>query len=859
MIRIHPKSFCLFVCFLYFLMMGAPPAGAQSEPAVDPQQALRQSNEIFLRGMITKEAFLLGIVRSVNEELMQRRSEGLTAVELGVADFMTPEETLLDDYMDEFRRISEILEQIVELESLAKRQIHMEALQVLTSLRERVNLLLRSGTLGTLQAPDDVTETVTGVSPETESSTEDGSSAEADPALETPTTADMESVDPFILFEQWKFNRLLEYEQKLTEYKLMRSRLLQSAGDDQEARMFQRYLRSALENYQIGDYRLARLQLRDILETYPDYRHMDDVLFYASEASYGLNYLDEASQFYRQLTRRYPESLFANKALMKLIYIDYIYRDSTSLFEHYDELMASPQTLDEESMGAISYLVGYTHFKLDRYEEAETPLARVRESSSYYYPAIYLTAACYSNLGNDDLALSIYDQLALEDPRGKGEVFAQIQNNAILKLGLIHYERGDHATATAYFDLVSNNMDAYDLSIIGRAWSAYRSGKPGEALMNAEWILRNSMLSKYAYEAKILAARSKELLGHPEEAIADLKDAFRMGQRADEILPDLPKRTMLSEELEGLEDQQRRSISQRERNLLLGAQEVRRFLESSASATRPAAGERASEGGRIAETSRMLSDRIDALDEMEVLANTGVSTGLVDDIRLLRGDMIETLSDYSERLTDDLFDPGEDPFIQHMGLTEYLKYSFQHLIDRTLEEKRITHQNILAARALIAEAGEQDNLDVLIRTEIRRGELEEYYGRLNQYEIWLREHAPEEYRVELNQWAAFSGYGISDINFSRIQEMDDRIAEISETITALDHVFESKRRNLENRIRGLLTDVSKIERQMQQESENRDRRERDRFFNTEYFDRQRQEAAVGRLREEPEIEERRER
>ena len=834
-LSVFSKTLLLVVIILLSTFLSI---GAQEDVVDNLQKNVRLKNEAFLRSMITMEAFLLGIVKSVNDELIQRHSEGLKASDLGIEDFMTPEEVLLDEYMDEFQRISEILDQIEELESLAKRQVHMAALEVLASLRERVSLLLQSGPLDSMipNAQEQV--------------------AEASEVHEIERLAtEVESADPFDLFEQWKYNRRLDYELKLTEYKLFRSRLLQSADENQETRMFQRYLRVALENYQIGDFSLARLQLRDVLETYSNYTHMDDVLYYSSEASYGLNYLDEASEDYLRLTLEYPDSPFANRALMKLIYIDYIYRNHQAIFEHYDELLRSTQELDAESMGAISYLVGHTHFKLGRYEEAETPLARVSASSTYYFPALYLSAACYSNLGNDDLALSIYDDIVMEDPRGKDEVFAQIQNNSLLKLGMIYYERGDHETATAYFDLVSQNFDSYELSVMGRAWSAYRSGKPGEALMNAEWILRNSMLSKYSYEARILAARSKELLGHPEEAIADLKDAFRIGQRADEILPDLPGRTLLSEEMDGIQEKQQYKIAQRERDMLLGAQEVRRFLSALPSKDATSATDVPQSEANLSITARLLTEKIDALDGMEVQASTGSSDGLVDDIRLLRSDFIQTLYDHSGSLEEELLDSEEDPLIQRMGMTEYLKYTFQHLLQLTLDEKENAKAGIQEARSIIAAAQNQDNTDIVIRTEIQKKELEDHYGRLNQYEIWLLEHMPEEFRVELNQWAAFSGYGISNINFSRIREMDVRISRISETIESLDHVYESKRKNLENRIRGLLSDVSKIEQQMQQEAERRDQRERERFFNTEYFDRQRQETSVGRLREEPVIKE----
>ena len=140
---------------------------------------------------------------------------------------------------------------------------------------------------------------------------------------------------------------------------------------------------------------------------------------------------------------------------------------------------------------------------------------------------------------------------------------------------------------------------------------------------------------------------------------------------------------------------------------------------------------------------------------------------------------------------------------------------------------------------------------MVLQMEIKKEELKDYYGRLNQYEVWLREHFPKSDRVEIDRWASFSGYGISNINFSRIKETEAQIAGISKTIDAIDRVFTSKRNNLQNRIQGLLSDVVSIEAKMQRDAERKEQNEKEKYFKADYFNRQRNEAAAGELQEKP--------
>jgi hypothetical protein len=251
---------------------------------------------------------------------------------------------------------------------------------------------------------------------------------------------------------------------------------------------------------------------------------------------------------------------------------------------------------------------------------------------------------------------------------------------------------------------------------------------------------------------------------------------------------------------------------------------------------------------------RQILNKIEALDQLEKELRESGSREYREEIRYLRRDLLATLRDHELGAGTVRQDPEEDPLIRRLGISEYMKYSFRSLLMLTLREKEQTRLGIDDAEALLNQARNEDDFLLLVEMEIKKEELEDYYGRLNQYEVWLRENFPQEFRIELDKWATFSGYGISNINFSRIKDCDTRIERISQSISSLDRVFDAKRKILDNRIRGLLSDVAKIEEQMRVEASRKEQKAREAFFRTEYFERQGQEARAGRLREFPEQE-----
>jgi len=65
-------------------------------------------------------------------------------------------------------------------------------------------------------------------------------------------------------------------------------------------------------------YEGARDRLQEIIDTYPDFSRMDEVVFLMGEANLKLKKPEKATDFYNKLLKDYPGSEFAKKARERL-------------------------------------------------------------------------------------------------------------------------------------------------------------------------------------------------------------------------------------------------------------------------------------------------------------------------------------------------------------------------------------------------------------------------------------------------------------------------------------------------------------------------------------------------------------
>ncbi len=770
--------------------------------------------------LLPKERQLLILVQQIQEEIAQRHKEGISGAQLGMQDVVSPDEKLIDRYNQEVENVFSLLKEVETLETQAKRQADFEILNAIASLKRQIHQMVEA------YSPSDSLAGKGDHQAKINSQTQPSVSQKTISSQEMSVTL-ARSDD---LFEQWKYNRLLDHKLKQTKYELIHARLLATATPIQKERMFRRELRDALLSYSDGDFQLSRMLFLRIVDTYPD-RRIDDVLFYAGESAYALNYLDDALALYRKEIQTYPNSEFTAKALVKVFNVFYIYHNYEKLYKAYEKIQLFRSQIDSNTWNTLTYLMAYAEFQNMQFEAALSHFLRIMPGHPFYYPALYMAATCQVNLGQEELAMQSYQTIVTElENKKSNPALGQIRNNALLKLGLSLYEKGQNERAIAMLNRVSSNSDYYDLSMMGKAWSAYRAGRPGEALMNAEELLQTSAVSNYTYEAKLLAASAKELLGNKEEALSDLKQLYKTARQ--DASGSASVGSSGSSDVDALLDV---SQERRTQSLMREAKKIQAFMHGSGETMQRAGTEVGPNNGWFG----MLDQQFSNLDTLEQEAQRRKDMATVTQIRTLRSQLMGLMGDQNDREEETSGENGRaEDLIRRLGETEYLNYTFDLLIQQIRHEKELSSGDMKQISDMIRKARTQDQFDLSIQLEIRQDELEAYLQRLNQYEVWLLENIPQATQMDISQWANFSGYGISNITFSRIKDLESRMNDLSNTIHDLNGVIQQKQLVFEQRIQELLSDVAKIEQEMSREERRRDQLEKDHYFETQYFDKQ---------------------
>ena len=812
--------FGLYILLLFFLAHSLfPQSYTFTQVGIYYYNSLERDE--FFSFMLPQESFLLDLVENISAEIHDRGVKGELGSEIGIDEIIPREVVIMDNYDEEISRIIALLDEIKLLEKKARQQVDLKILSMLSNLRTRVRDILEQNRVS--------------YNPLTDSTVAERAINNTDSSIGTPSPGKIsKQMDPE-LFDSWKYDRIFNYKLNLMKYKLLRNRLLNTSSSLQKQRMFRRYLRKALKNYEEGLFKLTRLQFRDIINTYEDY-YLDDVLFYYGESCYGLNYLDEAASCYVKLFKQYPESSYLEKAFIKLIFIYYIYNNFDKMFSVYQNLQQLNYNINETDFNEVSYLIGYAFYKKGDYKKAIDILGKVSKGGTYYYPSLYLAATCCSNIGRRDYTISLYRRISNEiSPEIQNPMLMQIRNNAILKLGLIYFDQNKPELSEQYFDLIPENFSQYDLSLLGKAWSAYQSGNPIKTLENTQQLIRGNMLSQYSYEARLLAAYSKNILGRTEEAVEDLKTVYQAGQtaRPEITLPEQGKSYNGSEESP-------HNINK----LLTRLGKITNFLYSTSDKS---LGLKPMLNRLTSESDIALRSKIATLDSLEQKAGILRDEDLQERIREIRSKLLNVYKEQSNDLI--LQQSNINSLGDNSDSNEYLEYYFSSLLNRILKEKQEIKGYIDKINNSIDSSKKEDNYLRVSRAEIKLSELYAYYNTINQYEVWLRENYPENLQINLDQWAYYSGYGISDINFARIKQLDSRIDEISHAVDALDGVYDKKQINLEKQVEGLLNDVSKLEDQIQKESAKKMQKKREEFFNNKYFNKQLQESIIGEIEE----------
>ena len=666
------------------------------------------------------------------------------------------------------------------------------------------------------------------------------------------------------VFNTWRGERLTDYEARSTEYAVIKKQLLTTGNAKERARMLERDLTNALLNYAAERYRVAEMQFDAIVGDYDRYySNWDAIKFYRAESFYARAIYPSAYENYEELLRDYPNSKFLGLTLLRLLTIAYTLKWEQPFFHYYQRIDSSANQLDSRIVERSHYLAGYYNLNLEKYPDAEAALSLIPPPSRYHFAAQYLRGIAQTNLGNLSSALQHFQYiaeagsgikepivgLALADPTN-----TLIHNNALMRLGFIYYQRGEHENAIQHFQRVSRGAENYDQTLIGLSWSYLKKGDLDKTIATTGTVLGNYLSSNYQYEAMVLSAHCQRLLDQPENALEE----FRYVANAHGVL-DLAReyndeRAQVLAQLGEIDRMEKTALEHQDKQLYNIISEVRQTLFGMMNSFGYRSGTGAMLIDNFSEERQNIYRQIQQLDR---LVKESQAMGLIDvarDAIARRNRLVRVLETYqADRSIENVNYFVDYPLATKESGAAYRRQIVLNLFKEMEAEQERLKDNLAAAQRLISAHGKAV-VSVAVDLKTVQDDFKNLKYRMDRFQTWLSTYKIDEVATDADHWADLSGFGMSDIAFQQLNTREQRIDLYSQNLSSIGHILRDRKNTLEDMLRLFDKEMRKIEEDLLNEQVRLDKLEHETYFRNSYFDTSASEVGAAIAPKQPSVE-----
>ncbi|MDZ7265338.1 MAG: tetratricopeptide repeat protein, partial [candidate division KSB1 bacterium] len=275
-------------------------------------------------------------------------------------------------------------------------------------------------------------------------------------------------------------------------------------------------LRGSIELFKEGAYWNSARELIILMDYYPNYDKLDEVIYYLGQCLFEENLSTSAIRLYKYLLKKYPNSQFAAAALLgleKAYYLQENYKLALSIY--FAILKKNPA--DQELLNTASYYAGLSHFNLKNYDTAISVLKKIDSRSEYYDCALYTTALSYLKKSNVATAVD-YFRKVIALPIVSAER-RNIVDNARLTLGYIYYELKTYQPAISLFQDISNKHENYQDALLALGWACLKIEDYESVIKHLEKLIKLFPESANAEEAYFLLGQAHIARGDYDAAI----------------------------------------------------------------------------------------------------------------------------------------------------------------------------------------------------------------------------------------------------------------------------------------------------------------------------------------------------
>ncbi len=606
--------------------------------------------------------------------------------------------------------------------------------------------------------------------------------------------------DEFV--EEWKANQIFNYKINLTRVRLLRSRLIRESNLRQLNRMFRRDLADALVSYRREEYPLAELQFKELLKEYP-FHDVEDIDYHLSEIYMAQGKYEKAKRSFWGVIHRFPQSRYVNASYFKIMLITEALHQEKQYFDAYSALEARYANRPKDAVfQKAHYLTGFVYYQKEKYDRAIEALRSIPGTSPFALSARFLMGSCYAGKQQYRSAAELFKQVLTEAEKTTSNPRANlIKNNALLKLGMIYYENNEPREALAYFKQVGAGNQAYQSALIGRAWAQYREGQLKYSVEDLDQLFWNFMSSSYVYEAKLLSAHCNRMMGNPIVAARDVR-YVENAKKALKLLKGKNKeRELIAQRLSELdkieEDALKRGDRLRFQEVLFLKKKFRRIMEN----TYPSGRAGFYVLDEFNQEKQRLEDLVSDLETYEKIVKKLGYFDLVGSIGQTKKRLLAILGSYRPgKWAADTDFLSNYPFLEKKSMEQYRKQIIRQMLKEIQAELAKIKNDQKQVGQLVADARQKQDMRGLVRLDFQAENLEGLSDRLEEYLVFLNGELDNSPDDAVRYYADFSGFGISDMDFVRLQNIDEKVKTYYEYIGLINRALNIKQLALKDRI-----------------------------------------------------------
>lgn len=286
--------------------------------------------------------------------------------------------------------------------------------------------------------------------------------------------------------------------------------------DKEFLRAANQILSDGINFFHEGEYWKSARELIILMDYYPDYERIDEVVYYLGQCLFEEELPVSAIRMYKHLLKKYPASRLVPATLLgieKTYYHQKNYKMALSVY--FTILKRNPG--DKELLNAACYFAGQSHFHLNNYDMAINVLKKIDEQSDYYDSALYTAALSYLKKSNVATAVDFFKKL-ISLPIISGER-RNIVDNARLTLGYVYYELKSYKPAAQLLLDISNKHENYQDALLALSWALLKIEDHPSVIKNLKKLIKQYPESANAEEAYFLLGQSFIALGEYDDAI----------------------------------------------------------------------------------------------------------------------------------------------------------------------------------------------------------------------------------------------------------------------------------------------------------------------------------------------------